>query len=382
MQEGGNSEPKKKVCYIITKGLWGGAQKYVYLLSTELPKDKYDVFVITGEGEVLKEKLEEKGIRTYVLKNLKRNMSVVSEIQSFFALLKIIWKEKPDVLHLNSPKAGGIGSVIGRLLFRKKIIFTAHGWTFNEERPLYQNVLILLFSWITILLCHKTIVIAPREEEQAKEMPLINDKKIILIRNGVENIKFKDRETAKKTLLKKIDRDNDGNVLWIGTIAELHKNKGLEYAITAVSRIQTPFKYFIIGEGEERKNLQKLIERLGLENKVFLVGFMDKASDYLKAFDIFMLTSIKEGLPYVVLEAGLAELPIIASSVGGIPDIIENGISGILTTSTRTGEIVRALEYMIEKPEQRKNFGLRLEEKIRKDFSVDKMVEKTLALYS
>ena len=377
------TEKRKKICFVITKGVWGGAQKYVYNIAVELPKDEYDVVVVTGAGDVLKEKLEEKGIRVRIIENLRRDISILSEIKSFFTLFRIILSERPDVLHLNSPKAGGLGSLIGRILFIKKIIFTAHGWTFNEKRPLYQNTAILVFSWLTILFSHKVIVIAPREEEQAKSLPLVNNRKIILIRNGTEDIGFFDREKAREELAMKAGLNPKDRSLWVGTIAELHRNKGYSYAIEAVSKIKTDFVYIIIGEGEERKNLEELIKKYGLENKVFLAGFIGiNAKEYLKAFDIFMLTSIKEGLPYTILEAGLASLPVIASSVGGIPDIIENGKSGILTTKARSGEITRALEYLIDKPAERKLFGENLKAKVEKDFSLAQMIEKTIKLYT
>jgi len=382
MQERSGPDSKVTVVYLITKGFWGGAGKYVYNLATSLPKDKYEVSVICGQGRILKEKLEKKGVKVFSIGSMRRDISIFGEMVSFLRIFWIVFREKPDVLHLNSPKAGGIGAVIGRILFVKKIIYTAHGWTFNENRPAFQNSLILIFSWITTLLCHKVIVIAKREEEQALSFPLTNREKIVLIGNGVEKIDFKDKNTARKELSEKVGIDTEEETLWIGTLAELHKNKGFEYAIEAVSKINTPFKYLIIGEGEGKKNIEFLIKKYNLEKKVYLVGFMENASEYLKAFDIFILSSIKEGLPYTILEAGLAENAVIASSVGGIPDIIENGKTGILTTKTRVGEITRAIEYLIDKPEERKFFAKNLKEKVEKEFSIEHMLEKTLKLYS
>ncbi len=372
---------KIKVCYVITKGNWGGAQKYVYTLATMLPKEKFDTVVILGAGEILKEKLEAAGIKVYELKSLKRDIRTWSEIKSFFTLFGIIWKVKPDILHLNSPKASGLGSLAGRMLFVHRIIQTVHGWSFNENRQAHSEFLIRFFSWITTILCHKTIVIAQREKEQVEVMPLVKDSKIVIVRNGVEKINFKDKGVAQKEIMSRIGKTDIGDKLWIGTISELHKNKGLEYAISAVSKITSNFAFFIIGEGEERKTLEDLAAINNLENKIFFVGFMDNANQYLKAFDIFTLTSIKEGLPYSVLEAGLAGLPVVASNVGGIPDIIDNGINGILVAKTKTGEIKRALEYMTEKPKEAKEFGLKLQSKIEKEFSIEQMMEKTLEVY-
>jgi len=376
-----SQDGKVKVCFVVTKGVWGGAQKYVYSLSTNLSKDKYEAVVICGQGQILKEKLEEKDIKVYELHSLKRDISILAEIKSFFNLLSILRKEKPSVLHLNSPKASGLGALAGRLARIPKIIFTAHGWTFNEERGPFSTVVIKFLSWVTIVLSHKIITIAEREKRQAQEMPFVRDKKIELIRNGIEKIEFKERDFARMELLSKTKMSVEEDALWIGTISELHKNKGLEYSISAMAYIKEPFVFFIIGEGEKRSELENLIKQNKLENKVFLVGFVDKANEYLKAFDIFTLTSIKEGLPYTILEAGQAGLPVMASNVGGIPDIIDNGINGILVTKSKPGEITRALQYLIDKPEEAKLFGEKLKEKVEKEFSVDQMLEKTLRLY-
>lgn len=374
--------PKKiKICYVITKGVWGGAQKYVYTLATSLPKDKFDVFVIMGEGGILKHKLNEKGVRTYELNSLKRDISLLDEIKSSWELLKIVWREDPQVLHLNSPKAAGFGAVAGRISFTPRIIQTIHGWSFNEDRNIFSKSLIYFFSWITTLLCHKTIVIAGKEKKQALKMSRVTTSKIAFIKNGIENIKFINRTIVREALLNRVNLSKQPKKTWLGTICELHRNKGLEYAIPALAKIKEPFIYFIIGEGEERTNLQNLIQENGLENKVFLLGTIEDAKIYLKAFDIFMLTSVKEGLPYTILEAGLAGLPVIASHTGGIPDIIDDGKSGILTRIGDSSQITKAVEYFITHPKKQDEFGEALRQKVKKEFSVDEMVNKTIKLY-
>ena len=231
MQRARKDQKCTKVLYFITKGVWGGAGKYVYALATNLPKNKYDVAVICGEGNVLKNKLEEKGVRVYELSNLKRDISAMAEMKNFYKILRIIIKERPDVLHLNSPKAGGLGSVAGRLALVPNIILTVHGWTFNENRNPLAKGLIWFFSWITALLCTKVIVIAKKEKEQALKMPGISTKKVVLIKNGVDKIDYINRTIVREALLGRIGKEKLDKKLWLGIIAELHKNKGLEYAI-------------------------------------------------------------------------------------------------------------------------------------------------------
>ncbi len=384
MQEVNSLTKRRKIGFFVTKGVWGGAQKYVYNLATSLPKEKFDVFVVTGAGDALKERLEKKEIKTYTVKKMKRDISIFSEIITIFTLLRIILKEKPDVLHLNSPKAAGLGSFIGRLLFVPKIVQTIHGFTWNEDRSALSKILIVFFTWITLIFCHKNIVLSQREKRQAENLPFVKNK-IILIPNGIEKIDFKEKMLARKELLAQIGGEAREDVFIIGSIGELHKNKGYEYSLLALSRIDTKIKkdllYFIIGTGEERDEIEKLIKKYSLENKVFLLGFLDKASEYLKAFDVFLMTSIKEGLPFVILEAGLAGLPIVSSALGGIPEVLDGGKSGILVTPKKMNEVVRALEYLITNTEKRSILGENVKKKIETDYSLEKIIEKTINLY-
>lgn len=369
-----------QVCYFITKGVWGGAQKYVYNLATSLPKDKFNVTVICGEGKVLKEKLESQGVGVFEIKNLKRDISVFNEIKSFIKVYRTIRKIRPDVLHLNSPKAGGLGAIIGRLLSIKKIIYTVHGFSWNEERTAIQKAVITVFTWFTILLCHKIITISTKEEEEAEKLFFVNKDKILMIRNGVEKIDFLTKEDARSLLEERMNRKIDDAFL-IGSLCELNKNKGLEYIISALSKVSHNFMFVVLGGGELKNKLEDLIEKYKLKNKVFLLGFVPEASKYLKAFDLFTLTSVKEGLPYTILEAGLAEVPVIASRIGGIPDIIDDGKNGILLTKGKSGEITRAIEYLIDNPKIKDEFAEKLYRKVSDEFGLNQMLEKIIELY-
>ncbi len=382
MQDKTIKTSKLKVCLVVTKGTpFGGAQKYVYELATRLRGENCEPWVICGVGDALPEKLRAEDIRVRELPHLARNIGFASEIKSSWNMLRLLNEDKPHVLHLNSPKAAGFGAVAGRIIGVRKIIYTVHGFAFNEDRSLPGKLLIGFFSWLTIMLSHKTIVIAERERRQAMAMPFVKNK-IVLIHNGIEQILFEEKTTARAELLSLAQKESVGNALWLGTLAELHKNKGLGYLIYAVSKLTSPFVLFILGEGEQRKYLEELIYKYNLQDRVFLVGFVKHADRYLRAFDMFMLPSIKEGLPYSILEAGQAKLPTIASNVGGVSDIIENGVNGILITKGRSGEITRAIEHLVENPALQKQFGEKIREKVEREFSLDQMLERTLELYN
>jgi glycosyltransferase involved in cell wall biosynthesis len=109
---------------------------------------------------------------------------------------------------------------------------------------------------------------------------------------------------------------------------------------------------------------------------------MDHAAEYLKAFNIFVLPSLKEGLPYAILEAGCASLPVVATTVGGIPEIIEDMRSGVLVQPKNIRELSHALSFMIEHPDERRRYGSALKERIAQNFSVQKMVDSVAELYA
>jgi len=379
---------KKKILYCITKANWGGAQRYVYDLATSLPKDLYDVSVLIGTDGQLVNKLQTKGIRTLLLGNLSRDIRFFPDFIAFFKLLKIFRKEKPDIVHLNSSKMGFLGALAARFVGVPKIIFTGHGWAFNEERGKLERKLIYLLHLVTIKLSHRTIAVSEQTKNQISKDSSAT-KKIITIKNGVGGTEFFDKNQARAKLLEKLPTDFDpGNRLWLGTISELHKNKGLKYIIEAMHLLEASCDdcselpiLIIIGEGEKRKKLQERINRYRLENSVFLIGQVDEAAKYLKAFDIFTLTSITEALPYALLEAGQAGLPIIATNVGGIPEIIDDMENGILVRPKEPEEIQKAIQFLLENPNKMPILGQNIQKKVTHDFNKEKMIKVTMALY-
>ena len=375
---------KKKILYIITKSNWGGAQRYVYDLATSLPRERFDVTVAFGGDGMLKEALERAKIRTVPLPSLYRDIHLAKETQTFFEFLRLIRSEHPDILHINSSKAGGIGALAGRLSGVDRVIFTAHGWAFNEERPWWQKTILYFFSWLTVVLSHTTIAVSQKTKDQIAWLPFI-DKKIVVIPNGIRIPEFKHKEQAREFLSSKngtLRRLKD--TLWIGTVAELHTTKGLEYAIEAIGSIAEQFPelmYIIIGEGEQRKQLESLIQGHQLENRVFLLGFVEEAARYLKAFDIFLIPSLSEALSYVLLEAGAAGLPVIATAVGGIPEVIKDKKSGTLISPYDSYAIAGAIRNSLVDKKDSALVAAALTQHVRNKFSIQKMFDQTATFY-
>lgn len=397
-----NANKKLKILFIITKSNFGGAQRYVYDLATNIRNKGFEPSVAFGGNSQLKEKLEEAGIATISIPKLERDIGILKEFRVFFDLVKIIRGVQPDLVHLNSSKIGILGALACRLYnlphalytsrftLHAKIIFTAHGWAFKEKRPVLFRKIIEYISWLTIALCHVTIVVSEDDRVKIANFIFVQSK-IKLVRNGLKIPNFKTKLEARVLIQEKIGTPID-NALWVGTIAELHKNKGLEYAIAAIAELVLKDNtkkssddgptYIIIGNGEERENLETVVKNENLTGKVFFTKEIPKAAELLKAFDIALIPSLKEGLPYVLLEAGAAGLPVIATNVGGIPEVIEDMKSGIVIKAKRSKEISDALTFLITHEDKRKEFGDRLEKTVAEKFTLERMIQETVVIYN
>ncbi len=372
-----------KILYCITKGNFGGAQKYVYDLATNIDKNQYDISVLCGEGEVLPQKLQEKNIRVIRLNNLKRDISIINEIKSFIEIYKIFKKEKPDIIHLNSSKMGGIGSFIGRIVGIKKIIFTAHGFSFNEDRAFWQKILLIFFHYLTILFTHKTIMVSEKTMRDINYLPFIKSK-LIRIYNGINtDLVYCDKVEALNTILKdkNINTNSIENKKILLSVGELHKNKGYDLFIPYLKNLDNDFIYLIIGGGQEKENLQKIINENNLQEKIYLLDRIENSYKYLKLADIFILPSRTEAFPYVLLEAGLSKRAILASNVGGISEIIIDNETGLLFDIHNEKELLSKLNILINNSDLRDKLGINIHNKIINEFTLDKMLNNTFDIY-
>ena len=377
-------ESRKKILFVITKGNWGGAQKYVFDLATGLPKDKIDSAVAFGEGSILGQKLIEAGVRIIKLAHSKRDINR-SDIQLFWELWKLFRNEKPDIIHLNSSMVGLLGVLAGRLAGIPKIIFTAHGWASAEGRPFYQRIMIKSLHWLSIIFSHTAIAVSGETARHFDHWPLAG-RKIIVIYNGAVHIDLVPVEAARTKIARmapELTAKTSDAYFWIGTIGELHKNKGLDSIIRAMVMIPHSNAIFLaIGEGEEREQLKDMIKQFKIEDKAFLAGQIAKAAELLKAFDLFVLPSRKEGLPYVLLEAGLAELPVLASAVGGIPEVIKTMRNGVLIDASEPKNISAAISLLYIDRQKSADLGRRLRQTVVERFSTEKMMADTLRVYN
>lgn len=310
----------KKILYVITKANWGGAQRYVFDLATHLPKAEFDVSVAYGQPGLLAARLQKVGIKVHALTHMQRDAALMADMRAAAELYRLFKKERPDVVHLNSSKAGGVGALAARLAGVTKIIFTIHGLPEDEARGLIARTAIRLATHLTCALSTDVITISKDNHARVPGSHLIY--------NGIEPVQFGTGEVIRRAF--------PAGVHITGTVGELTHNKN-HISLLEQAKANPSMHVAIVGEGELRAMLESKIKEYGLGERVKLFGFMP-AADVLKGFDVFALPSLKEGLPYVLLEAKQAGLPIVANRVGGVGEIVD---------AKNTGEFT--LEQMVEK---------------------------------
>lgn len=384
-----SNQDKKTILYLITQSEWGGAQRYVFDLAKSL-KGEYNVLVAFGEqgesGE-LAEKLKSENIKFFTLKNLKRSIIPAADLLSLLEIRKLIKKIKPEIVHLNSSKVSILGS-LACVFLKSKVIYTAHGWVFNEPLPNWQKLFYKYAEKITALRKDKIICVSNFDYNLALTERITSSKKIIAINNGIADTNLLERQAAREKL-----QSNKNNILFnikdddivIGSIGNLYRTKGYEFLINAAKIMENykkNLKFIIVGDGSEKQELASLIKQLNLSSSVLLAGRINDSAKLLKAFDIYICSSVKEGLSYTIIEAMSAGLPIIATKVGGNEELITDNQEGLIIRPANSEELAKAIIKLLNDSDLAKRFGVAAQLKSKNYFTEEKMIQQTKALYN
>ncbi len=379
---------KKRVLFLITQSELGGAQRFLYELISRLDPDKYAMSIAAGsdgDKEFLSA-LAKINTNCKILKYLKREVNLFNDVRAVFELRGYIRKVSPDILFLNSSKAGFIGSlaaVFPKKIRNLKVIYRIGGWTFNDPWPKWKKRLWVILEKISARWKDVIIVNNKHDFIQAQELKIIPKEKIKLVHNGIDTYKinFLPASEARLKLFEKIARYS-GKIFQtktlVGTVANLYPAKGLDYLLSAASHFKNDddIAFVVIGDGPERAKIEKTITEKGLSKKVFLVGRLPEASQYLTAFDIFVLPSVKEGFPWSVLEAMAAKVPVIATRVGAVPEIIEDGKNGFLVEPENPQAIAEKIKEIQENDYLKQELGIQGHQTVLFKFGADQMVKE------
>jgi len=375
----------KKILYLITKSDVGGAQKYVGDLTTNLDKANFQVKIFYGGKDL---KWLSNAIWPWLL--------FLNDWLAIWELMKLYEKEQPHVVHLNSSKAGVLGSLAAFLYknlrpttydLRPKIVFTAHGWVFNPTNAISPPIrwFYILLHKLAALFKDKIICVSEYDYNLALRYHIAPKEKLAIIHNGIDpNIKFLEKSEARKEITNKIPNSKfqipNSNYPWVGSIGRLVKEKNYETFIQTAALIPNA-NFLIIGSGPEK---EKLIVNCQLSNinNVFFIEPTGNDAQYLKAFDIFTMSSIKEGLPYILLEAMAAELPIVVTEAGGMPEVIKNHENGLMVSQKNPEFMAKAIQGLLTNPNISKELGQASNRAVIEKFNLAKMILETSQVYS
>ncbi len=380
--------PKKRVLFVITQSELGGAQRFLCELISRLDRNKYEVLVATGkdgDGEFLGI-LRNIDVSTLSLRFLRRKIGLYNDFRGYLEVRDLIRDFRPDTLFLSSSKAGVLGSLAARKFPGLKVIYRIGGWSFNDPMPWLVRRFYILAEKCTAKLKDVIIVNNRHDLEQAERLKIRPRQSIELIHNGVDPYKLEifGKDEAKIKLFEKLPQRQRGFLhakIVVGTVANFYKTKGLEYFIEAIKSLRAEpavadAAFVIIGNGPEREKLELQIKESGIKNKIFLAGKLPDARKYLAAFDIFVLSSVKEGFPWALLEAMAAKLPVVATNVGAVPEIIEDSKNGFLVEPRKPELIAQKIRELIGDERLRRELGIQAHQTVVLKFDLNKMVQQ------
>jgi len=377
---------KLKVCHIITKLELGGAQQNTLYTVSHLDKERFEPVLISGKGGILDAEAKKlSGITVHFTPHLIREARPVADALGFFSLWRLLKKEKPDIVHTHSSKAGILGRWAAWCAGVPVIIHTFHGFGFHDfqKKPVraFYVGLEKLSAWVT----DKLVAVSTDNIDKGLQCRIGWPHQYVLIRSGIDVSRYRDISPDREGKKKELGIGMDEKV--VTTIGPFKPQKNLKDFIQAAHLLykQTPScrcRFLIIGDGEQRPELENLIKQLDLGEKVQLLGWRRDVPELLAITDVFAMTSLWEGLPRSVLEAMSSVLPVVANAVDGVKEVVRDGHTGFLTEPYHPESTADFLLRLLNTPDLARQMGKKGQELIDKQYDIHYMVKQQEDLYT
>lgn len=374
-----------RVLHVITRLIVGGAQETAMLLCQHLDRARYDCTLVTGEetgpeGELHTES-RARGVHLEFEPDLFREISPLRDLAATVSLTRRMFRGRYDVVHLHSSKAGIVGRLAARLAGVPVVVHTVHGWGFNEEQHrlvsgTYQALERTCARW-----CDALVVVGSPYRDEGLALGIGEPSQYHLIRSGIEIDVYRSVPSDRATLRARLGLPADALV--IGNVGRLSPPKCPELMVRAFARLaatHTHAHLVLVGDGWQRGEVEAEVAALGLRERVHLLGLRRDIPDLLHTFDVFVMSSSREGLPRTLPQAMAAGLPVVATHVGGIPDAVAEGESGFLVPAGDVAALADRLARLAADPALRARLGAGGRARV-EEFSVQTMVRRTEELY-
>lgn len=359
-----------RILYLITKSEIGGAQIHLAHLLKYFSKGN-EVALMSAPRGWLNDEAGKYGVRIYPNIFFSNSFNPFRLLKAESLIRQTVRDFQPDLVCCHSSMAG----FLGRLAIKGRVptIYTAHGFAFTPAALFWRRISAIIAEKMVSRYAFKIIAVSEFDRELALKNHIAKSEKIVVIHNGVEIGPAKEKQNSEPV-----------EILSIGRLAY---PKMPDLIIRSFAQLPTALKkkahLKIAGSGPYQEELTGLINNLNVVDSVSLTGEIDheRILAILPRADIFILVTKHEGLPLTVLEAMSAGLPVIASSVGGVPEEVSDGLSGVLIKDNNVGEISAAMKYLIENPQERISMGESGRKIIGERFSLDKLIHETNKIY-
>jgi glycosyltransferase involved in cell wall biosynthesis len=373
-----------RILYLITGAEKGGAQLHVLSLARAARDAGHEVHVVAGDQGWLLERASGEGISTGVLPGLKRSWNPVTVPIIVNQLRAEMSRRLPDVLHMHSSNAlFGVLAAKSLGYSAPKTIATVHGlsvlnpgWKGNQAKKVaYARTMKQLWS-----LCGKVVFVCQSDYDYAVSNGLADKSRSVVIRNGLEGPRdFYDVREARERL--GVPAQNSSLPV-VGTVARLSEEKDLDLLLeTARMMPHARCAFRIVGQGPEESRLNRKIRDRGLEGRVAIIRSQGDAHRIMKGFSVFLMTSRYEGLPYTLLEAAHAGVPSVTVDVGGVREIVVDGMTGIVVGKRDPALLSDAVTHLLNDSESSARIASTAKSYVDMRFSVHQMAEDTLSEY-
>jgi len=358
------------IVYIITRSdSIGGAHVHVRDMATWMLSNGHRPNVVVGgEGPYIAE-LSRRGIPCSKVPSLVRPISPAHDFVALLELRKLLERLQPDLVSTHSSKAGWLGRIVARSL-GLPVIFTAHGWAFTDGVPGTRRRFYILAERLAAGFSNRIITVSDYDRNLALKYRVAPMSKLVTVHNGVLDVTSMYRAQPSLQPPRLI------------MVARFEEQKDHQTLLQALANLQDlPWTLELVGDGPLRSVTESLARRLGIRNRIWFTGAVNNVADRLKKAQIFVLISRWEGFPRSILEAMRAGLPVLASDVGGVAEAVEDGVNGILVPRGDVNAVRTALRRLLTNPSIREIMGRRGRERFEREFTFDRMAEKTLQVY-
>jgi glycosyltransferase involved in cell wall biosynthesis len=376
---------KPKVLHPITRLIIGGAQENTMLTADCLDNNQWQVDVLSGiqtgsEGSIIDE-VRNRNIPLFLESSLVREINPLKDMIALCRLIRLIKKHKYQIVHTHSSKAGIIGRWAAWLAGVPVVVHTVHGWGHHDhQHPLVRKFYIFLEK-LTLKITDQLIAVSGKNISKGLNDGIGRYEDYSVIRSGIELERFGHPQIDRQTMRKQLGIPLDATV--IGTVTRLSPQKAPLDFIQAASILAQKCEnmyYIMVGDGPLFDSVIQKAQENNIAKKLIMTGLRRDIPELMNCFDIFVLSSLWEGLPRVIPQAMASGLPVIATNIDGSAEIISSEKNGILVPPGQPDCIANAVMKILDNPQIRKDLT-RTALKTVNEYSAEKMVALIETLY-